>query len=301
MSRPIRYDFPGAVFHITSRGDRREPVFLDEDDRHAFLAVLGQACERHGFSVLAYCLMGNHYHLVACSEYGELSRFMRTLNGQYSLQFNRRRRWVGHVFQGRFKAVLVDDAVYLAAVVRYVERNPVAAGRVPCPLSWRWSSVQHHLGTLAPWPWLDSQRVLAWMLGRAPHTTDEWAQARQQYRQHVSAPEADLALPPAWQEGFVLGRPAFVAQHLAAAQQAASLPAHRQTLQRKAKSIAEWMAEPGPLHERVWQAHVLSGHALASIARHLEISPSWASALLAKAVQARAQAGQGLLDGGPRA
>ena len=91
MSRPIRYDFPGAVFHITSRGDRREPVFLDEDDRHAFLAVLGQACERHGFSVLAYCLMGNHYHLVACSECGELSLFMRMLNGQYSLQFNRKR------------------------------------------------------------------------------------------------------------------------------------------------------------------------------------------------------------------
>ena len=120
MSRPLRIEFPGAVYHVTSRGDRREPIYRDDVDRHTQLAVLAEATTRFDAQVLAYCLMGNHYHLVLCTRSGALSRLMRQLNGVYTQAFNRRHGLVGHLFQGRFKAVLVDTDRYLVALSRYV-------------------------------------------------------------------------------------------------------------------------------------------------------------------------------------
>jgi putative transposase len=108
MSRPLRIEFPGAVYHLTSRGDRREPIYVDDDDRRAWLAVLAHATQRFDAQVLAYCLMGNHYHVVMHTRQPNLSMLMRQLNGVYTQAFNRRHGKVGHVFQGRFKAILVD-------------------------------------------------------------------------------------------------------------------------------------------------------------------------------------------------
>ena len=133
MARPLRIEFAGATYHITSRGDRREPIFVDDDDRRAFLDVLGQALARFGAAVLAYCLMGNHYHLVLTTHGANLSALMRQLNGVYTQRFNRRHDKVGHVFQGRFKAILVDRHACLLEVCRYVELNPVRAKMVPTP------------------------------------------------------------------------------------------------------------------------------------------------------------------------
>jgi putative transposase len=108
MSRPLRIGFPGVVYHVTARGDRREPIFLDDGDREALLGVVGQAMGRFDGQVLSYCLMGNHYHFVMHTRQGNLSRLMRHVNGVYTQSFNRRRGLVGHLFQGRFKAILVD-------------------------------------------------------------------------------------------------------------------------------------------------------------------------------------------------
>jgi putative transposase len=121
VSRPLRIEFPDAVYHVTSRGDRREPIFVDDADRAALLGVVGQAAERFDARVLAYCLMGNHYHFVLHTRAANLSRLMRHVNGVFTQRFNRRHGKVGHLFQGRFKAILVDRDSYLLEVCRYVE------------------------------------------------------------------------------------------------------------------------------------------------------------------------------------
>jgi REP element-mobilizing transposase RayT len=102
MSRPLRIEFPGAVYHVTSRGDRREPVFVDDEDRRCLLEIIGQAMSRFDAHILAYCLMGNHYHFVLHTRRANLSALMRHVNGVYTQAYNRRHDKVGHLFQGRF-------------------------------------------------------------------------------------------------------------------------------------------------------------------------------------------------------
>jgi putative transposase len=181
MSRPLRLEFPGAIYHVTSRGDRREAIYRDDQDRHAQLAVLGQAMGRFDAEVLAYCQMGNHYHLVLHTRKANLSRVMRHLNGVYTQQFNRRHGLVGHLFQGRFKAILVDRDAYLLALCRYVERNPVAAGLVVDAGEWVWSSYQAHVGE-APTPeWLDTAGLHGYLLGYPVSTDRDRALAARRY------------------------------------------------------------------------------------------------------------------------
>ena len=136
MARPLRIEFPGAVYHVTARGDRREPIFVDDDDRHGLLEVAAQALSRFDAESLAYCLMGNHYHFVLHTRQGNLSLLMRHINGVYTQTFNRRHNKVGHLFQGRFKAILVDRDAYLLEVCRYVDLNPVRARMVKKPEAW---------------------------------------------------------------------------------------------------------------------------------------------------------------------
>ena len=166
MSRPLRIEFPGAVYHVTSRGDRREPIYRDDADRLTQLDVVAQAMDRFDAQVLAYCQMGNHFHLVLHTRAANLSRLMRHLNGVYTQAFNRRHGLVGHMFQGRFKAILVDRDSYLLALCRYVERNPVAAGLVARPGDWAWSSCQAHLGQVPAPDWLDTLGLYGHLLGR---------------------------------------------------------------------------------------------------------------------------------------
>ena len=116
MVRPLRIEYPGAVYHVTSRGDRREPIAKDDSDRAAFLDIVGQALERFDTQAWAYCLMGNHYHLLLHTRKANLSRLMRQINGVYTQAFNRRHSLAGHLFQGRFKAILVDSDTYLLEV-----------------------------------------------------------------------------------------------------------------------------------------------------------------------------------------
>ena len=133
MSRPLRIEFPGAAYHVTSRGDRREPIFEDDTDRASLLGVVEEGMGRYDAQVLAYCLMGNHYHFVLHTRQANLSRLMRHLNGVYTQAYNRRHRKLGHLFQCRFNAILVDRDAYLLEVCRYVEFNPVRARMVTGP------------------------------------------------------------------------------------------------------------------------------------------------------------------------
>ena len=161
MTRPLRIEYPGAVYHVTSRGDRREPIAVDDEDRERFLAVLDQAFERFDAHAFAYCLMGNHYHLVIRTQQGNLSRLMRHINGVYTQTFNRRHQVAGHLFQGRFKAILVDTDSYLLEVCRYVDLNPVRANMTDHPGDYAWSSYGALTGAVPPPPWLDTATVYA--------------------------------------------------------------------------------------------------------------------------------------------
>lgn len=128
MTRPLRLEFAGALYHVTSRGDHRGSIYFDDTDRLAWLDVLATVCARFNFVVHSYCQMTNHYHLLIETIDGDLARGMRQLNGAYSQHFNRRHGLVGHVFQGRYKAILVQKESYLMELARYVVLNPMRAG-----------------------------------------------------------------------------------------------------------------------------------------------------------------------------
>ena len=142
MARPLRIEFPGALYHVTARGNARAPIFLEDADRQLLLATLGDAHERHGWLCHAYCLMPNHYHLLLGTPEANLSQGMRQLNGLYTQRFNRRHDRVGHVFQGRFKGILVERGAHLLELARYIVLNPVRAGIVACAEAYRWSSLR---------------------------------------------------------------------------------------------------------------------------------------------------------------
>jgi len=146
MARPLRIEFPGAVYHVTSRGDGREDIYLSDEDREIFLKVLSHVVERFGWVCHAWCLMTNHYHLMIETPKGNLSKGMRQLNGVYTQQFNRSHGRVGHVFQGRYKAILVEKKAHLLELSRYIVRNPVAAGMVKLAEDWAWSSYRSTAG-----------------------------------------------------------------------------------------------------------------------------------------------------------
>ena len=161
MVRPLRIEFEGALYHVTSRGDRQEAVYLDNHDREGFLELLGHVCRRFNWVVYAYCLMGNHYHLVVETREGNLSRGMRHLNGVYTQRFNRAHGRVGHVFQGRYKAILVQKESYLLELSRYVVLNPVRARMVKTAGAWPWSSYGAICGKVPASEWLDRGWLLS--------------------------------------------------------------------------------------------------------------------------------------------
>jgi putative transposase len=187
MSRPLRIEFPGAVYHVTSRGDRRESIFVDDEDRVALLAVVGQGLERFDARMLAFCLMGNHYHFVVHTRRANLSLLMRHINGVYSQRFNRRHGLVGHLLQGRFKAILVDRDAYLLEVCRYVDLNPVRAALVDAVADWRWSSYRSHVGLAEGPAWLDTSGLHGYLLGHDAKTLADARRAARIYTQWVAA------------------------------------------------------------------------------------------------------------------
>jgi putative transposase len=160
MARPLRIELAGGLHHVTSRGDRREAIYLDDQDRAEWLGVFGEVCDRFNWRCHAYCEMTNHYHLVVETPQANLSKGMRQLNGVYTQRFNRRHGLAGHLFQGRFKAILVERDAYLLELARYVVLNPVRAGMVSEVSAWQWSSYRAMVGLASSPPWLETDWVL---------------------------------------------------------------------------------------------------------------------------------------------
>ncbi|HOP41010.1 MAG TPA: transposase [Geobacteraceae bacterium] len=209
MARPLRIEYPGAVYHVTSRGNARADIFEDEGDRELFLRILGTVVKCFNWLCHAYCLMDNHYHLLIETPEGNLSAGMRQLNGVYTQAFNRTHGRGGHVFQGRFKSVLVEKESHLLELCRYVVLNPVRAGMVNLPEQYPWSSYLATAGKVASPSFLTT----GWLLGNFSPTLDEsWRRYRQFVKDGMSIVESP------WEKlagRIVLGAEAFV-EHIQA-------------------------------------------------------------------------------------
>jgi len=170
MARPLRIELAGGRYHVTSRGDRRDGIYFNEADRRAWLETLSQDCTRFNWACHAWCQMMNHYHIVVETAEGNLSLGMRQLNGVYTQTINRSHDRVGHVFQGRYKGILIEKDGHLLELARYVVLNPVRAGMVRNASAWPWSSYHAMIGSEAAPSWLQTDWVLGQFLpqrGRA--------------------------------------------------------------------------------------------------------------------------------------
>jgi len=179
MARPLRLEFAGALYHVTSRGDRQEDIYLIDADRLAYLKTLGKVCERFNWIIHAYCLMDNHYHLLIETPESNLSKGMRQLNGVYTQYFNRTHKRAGHVYQGRYKAIIIQKESYLLEVARYIVLNPVRARMVRAAKDWAWSSYRATAGQATPPVWLNDEWIIA-------HFARRKSIAIERYRQFVS-------------------------------------------------------------------------------------------------------------------
>jgi putative transposase len=206
MARPLRIEHPGAVYHVTSRGNAREDIFISDTDRLKFLEILGNTVEKYNWLCHAFCLLDNHYHLIIETPDPNLSLGMRQLNGVYTQSFNRIHQRVGHVFQGRYKAILVEKESHLLELCRYVVLNPVRAGMVTKPGNWKWSSYK----STASSGMVPDYLTIEWVLGQFSEKTGT---ARQRYRKFVAEGLAEQEVP--WKKlvGQVfLGSESFVAR-----------------------------------------------------------------------------------------
>ena len=240
MPRQVRIQFPGAVYHVMARGDRREAIFLDDEDRRMFLKVLEEACGRTGWRCLAYVLMGNHYHLVLETPEPNLVAGMAWLQNTFTRRHNVRHRLWGHLFGGRYKAVLVDDedGWYLPTLIDYVHLNPARAGLVTLGKgieAFAWSSLStcYLLSPSKRQPWLQAQRGLK-MRGLADD-----ARGRRAYLEHLErrmCSEGEKAghelregqsLQTTLRRGWLFGSQAFKEKMLKLAQKVLSAGAKR--------------------------------------------------------------------------
>ena len=189
MTRPLRIELAGGVYHVTSRGDRRENIYFCDADRRAWLELLGKVCERFNWMCHAWCQMSNHYHIVVETVEGNLSQGMRQLNGVYTQHINSAYQRVGHVYQGRYKGILVEKESYLLELARYVVLNPVRAGMVDDPQQWPWSSYAAMTGEKQAPPWLQTD----WILGQFNRNRDQAVMG------YVDFVRAGAGMPSVWE------------------------------------------------------------------------------------------------------
>ncbi len=270
MARPLRIEFEGALYHVTARGNAREAIAKDDADRNRFLAILGKTVSRFNWLCHAYCLMGNHYHLLIETPDGNLSQGMRHLNGVYTQAFNRRHKRVGHVLQGRFKAILVDKDSYLLELCRYIVLNPVRARMVKHPREYPWSSYRATTGLAKPPDLLTCD----WLLNQfGKHRVT----AQKRYRTFVLEGRDQ---PSPWEQltgQVMLGPESFVknmAHHLHRKADIREIPRKQRLAGRPPlKQLFSEKGAPTKVQRdrRIRRACLDHGYTLASIARHLNL------------------------------
>jgi len=197
MTRPLRIEYPGAFYHITSRGNARQNIFKTKKDFINFLDTLKENTKRYNWECCAYCLMSNHYHLLIKTLDPNLSHGMRQLNGVYTQKFNYKHKTVGHIFQGRYKAVLVDEEKYFYELIRYIVLNPVRTKMVKSPENYNWSSHKEML-TDTENNIIERENVLKRFDGL------------EEYRKYINLKTKDIDIWEDLKSGIVLGSVSFV-------------------------------------------------------------------------------------------
>jgi putative transposase len=281
MSRPLRIEFPNAVYHVTTKGNRAEPIFVDDMDRQQLLALWAMALKRFDACALAWCLMDNHYHLVLVTRHANLSTLMRQINGTYTQAFNRRHGKAGHLFQGRFKAILVDRDKHLLDVCGYVELNPVRTGNCQEPQDWVWSSHAELIGLRPARAWLDTATVWGRALGYPIQGTGDQLLAIRRYSEFVAKSRGF----PLWishlRQQVYLGDESFVSRMQEVAHHQMpdkSSAARSQTSQ--PQTLAQWLDRCGQRDQAIFYAHTKSLINLSTIARELGLSTSRVSRIV---------------------
>ncbi len=274
MTRPVRIEYAGAFYHLTTRGNQFAAIFSDDADRGVFLEILSQTCRRYRWQCYAYCLMNNHYHLLVETLSPNLSLGMRQLNGVYTQRFNRRHNTAGHVFQGRFQAVVAEKEAWFLELCRHVVLNPVRSGTVTWPEEWPWSSYGATAGTADCPDFLAAEKILAAL---AP---DE-LRARWAYRKFVIK---GLDKDSPWKSlagRHVLGSPEFVSSlkpHLEEGAPRSLRFAGRPAL----KEIFGETGSRAERNRRIQTAHMQHGYTLKELGDYLGLHYSTVSKALKK-------------------
>jgi REP-associated tyrosine transposase len=267
MVRPLRVQFANAHYHVTGRGNEKRAIFVTDVDRHEFLALLEDVSLRLDWSVLAYCLMGNHYHLFLKTRTPTLSIGMQNLNGDYAQAFNRRHQRVGHLFQGRFDASIVDRSSYFLELVRYIVLNPVRAGLCQAPEEWRWSSHLATIGRADPIKCLDIAVLLSQFdRGRQ--------RARRAYQRFIAAGIPQSGLWTVSENPAVIGDWAFAGKVLPDPDDSS----HEVTRQeRRTRSLRDFVDSTPSRNEAIRQAYASGTYSMAVLGRYFGLHYSTVS------------------------
>jgi len=303
MARPLRLELAGGVYHVTSRGDGGEDIYLAGADREAWLEVFSHVCERFNWVCHAWCQMTNHYHVLIETPEANLAQGMRQLNGVYTQRFNRAHARVGHVFQGRYKAILVERDSYLLEVARYVVLNPLRAGMVQRLEAWPWSSYLATCGLASAPKWLQTD----WILGhfaqrnrtksgqtrfifssslpsRPPWILGRFAQRRADaVARYMAFVHEGARLPSVWarlQGQIFLGSEDFVRKMQARIEQSPTLDEIPRAQRRAITQPLETFERHYPRHEAMAQAYLSGQYSMAAIARHFGVHYSTVSRLV---------------------
>ena len=271
MTRPLRIELCGGVYHVTARGDRREDIFFNDDDRNFWLTLLGTVCQRFNWRCHAWCQMSNHYHLLIETPEANLAQGMRQLNGVYTQYINRQHHRVGHVFQGRYKAILVERDAYLLEVARYVVLNPVRAGMVAQTEDWPWSSYAAMLGRDVAPNWLECN----WLLAQFCSDT---LRARHSWQDFV---RAGVGLPSLWtglSQQIYLGSEGFIKEAQAAFAGSLEIEEVPRLQRRSPTKPLAYYAENTPNRKLAMRAAYATGdYTLAEVARFFGVHYSTVS------------------------
>ena len=273
MARPLRLELAGGLCHVTSRGDGRGDIYLSDADRETWLSVLGHVCARFNWRCHAWCQMSNHYHLVIETPEANLAKGMRQLNGVYTQRFNRTHGRVGHVFQGRYKAILVERDSYLLELARYVVLNPLRAGMIQQLEAWPWSIYLATCEQATTPEWLQTDWILA-QFGR------QRASAIENYVRFV---HEGARLPGVWSQlhaQVFLGSETFVKKMQA---QIANKPNLDEIPQVQRRVLTQPLADFAQRFERdeaIAQAYLSGQHTMAAIAQHFGVHYTTVSRLV---------------------
>lgn len=268
MPRPLRADFAGATHHIIARGNRKQEIFLDASDYRKFLTLLGEIADELSWSVLSYCLMPNHYHLLLRTKDANLASGMRRLNSRFSQSANWRHENVGHLFQGRYKSFLVEEERYLMALLRYIALNPVKAGLTQKPEDWQWSNYATFLPGAAAVPsWHGREIILSDFKSQDTDGRAAFCKYVNDGIDNIPGLERELAKTP---PGLKLLRQEpdmdpKVLEALASGRRAPREPKH---------SLDHYQRTWTGRGEAMAAAHLDGGHRQVDIAAHFEVHPS---------------------------